>query len=700
MAQYGRDRRRRLTVTERRWLYERAGGRCQKCGADLGPDYHNAHLGAWTNGGATSLEQMEAWCPPCNLGQGAADAGSPGEIKLRDWQARALPAILRRLWGSGVATLHAAPGAGKTLFAGAVFRQLYDAGLIGRVIVVVPNLALVGQWARALGRMRIHLDTEPRDGYLEHPDCVGAVVTYQSLANTASAHTAHPDHARTLVILDEVHHVGESKTWGHAVQRMIGDVAAGPPQVAAVLNMTGTLFRSSKSQRISTVRYDRVVTGEGEKLQAVADWSEPTANLIGIELRSPDLYAYGAQVRMVDVQSEHVLSADIADLDQSQRSAAIRGMFNSKRWLHGFASEAIRMLRNQSLAVSNKEPVKLLFVADSIRSARLAADAINAATRQNFARLVTSDEPGALRTLQSAAEDPHPCAIVAVRMVTEGFDCPHVATIAYATNIIADLFIAQMMARAMRITSFERANGRMLPAQILIPDHEQLRRAFAAALKSAMHMVDLPEEAGDERSGRSTGSERLPRYELLDLSDPRLRSATVLTQDDGHVPATELAQVITHCKSVGIPETYAPRVAVVSRRYRPPVRVYATDSETDRQDTPEGAQHPPAEGDRAGQTVTIKADPRSLNHAHRARLAKAAGWMSEHIDHDTRYPHVASFQAKANQAAGIRAGGRDHATVQQMIQMANWMMARITEHCRRHGEPVPSWAEEGDDGTG
>jgi Type III restriction enzyme, res subunit len=196
MARYGRDPRRRLSVTERRWLYERAGGRCQKCGADLGPGYHTAHLGAWANGGATSLEQMQAWCPPCNLGLGPNDAGLSGDIRLRHWQARALPVILDRLWASGVATLHAAPGAGKTLFAGAVFRHLYDAGLAARVIVVVPNLALVGQWAKALGRLRVHLDTEPRDGYLEHPQTVGAVITYQSLANAAAAHAAHPDHGR------------------------------------------------------------------------------------------------------------------------------------------------------------------------------------------------------------------------------------------------------------------------------------------------------------------------------------------------------------------------------------------------------------------------------------------------------------------------------------------------------------------------
>jgi hypothetical protein len=73
--------------------------------------------------------------------------------------------------------------------------------------------------------------------------------------------------------------------------------------------------------------------------------------------------------------------------------------------------------------------------------------------------------------------------------------------------------------------------------------------------------------------------------------------------------------------------------------------------------------------------------------------------MAEHVDHDTRYPHIGSFQAKANQAAGIPNGERDHATADQLVQAANWMMARIAEHCRRHDEPVPSWDEQGDDGT-
>jgi 5-methylcytosine-specific restriction endonuclease McrA len=92
---YGRDRRRRLSVEERRLVYERAGGRCQNCGDELGPDYHNAHMAAWAHGGATSVELMQTWCPPCNLRLGPQDVEAVDNLALRLWQTQALPGILK-----------------------------------------------------------------------------------------------------------------------------------------------------------------------------------------------------------------------------------------------------------------------------------------------------------------------------------------------------------------------------------------------------------------------------------------------------------------------------------------------------------------------------------------------------------------------------------------------------------------------------
>lgn len=324
MSRYGRDPRRRLSLQERRELYERAGGVCQRCGTALGPDYHNAHLAAWTNGGATEVAQMQAWCAPYNLRLGAHDVPPAEQHGLRDWQAQALPAILGRIYQSRMATLHASPGAGKTIFAGVVFDQLHRAGLVDRMVVVVPNRALVGQWKESLGtHLRIHLDDSPRDGVHELDETAGTIVTYQSLPGSAPAQYVRLCRLRTLVVLDEVHHVADQASWGDAVRRMIGEVTD-LDHPASVLNMTGTLFRSKRQSRISTVGYDRVDTPDGERLQVRADWSVPTADLLGVELRAPDLYAYSGDVELVDLSKEEIVRGEFADLDKPARFAAIR----------------------------------------------------------------------------------------------------------------------------------------------------------------------------------------------------------------------------------------------------------------------------------------------------------------------------------------------------------------------------------------
>lgn len=676
MNGYGRDRRRRLSQEDRQELYVTANGLCQRCGIQLDIGWHGAHLTAWSRSGSTSLQNMEAWCADCNLQLGPKDAMPVEAQPLREWQAGALDVILRQLYQTGAATVHAAPGAGKTHFAGVIFRRLREAGYVDRLVVVVPSVALVTQWKEALGLQQVQVDETPRDGYLEHPQTAGTVITYQSLPNSAAAQRTHLDQHPTLVVLDEVHHVGEQAAWGKAVRQMVGDAAADEVHPIAVLNMTGTLFRSSNKRRISTVRYQQTrVNDDGAAvLEAVADYSVKTVDLIGTALRAPDLYVYGAHAELVDLRTEELIAGDIADLDRERRSAVIRNSFQSREWTEGFAREAVRLLLNQQEALGREEPLKLLYVASNQTAARRAADALNAVTGDDFARLVVSDEPGALRTLRRAARDKKSCAIVAVKMVTEGFDCPAVSTIAYASNIVAELFVAQMMARAMRITGVERRQKMMLPAQILIPDHAELRKAFASALVNRMHIL---EERDDdqliERVASGSLEARLPRFTLRDLSAPDFRNATVLGEEDGDVPRAEYEDWQQQLKGLNVPVTYTPRIAVAARRVQRFPRIYEQSEPT---------------------PVQVTIDPRAANVAQRGRLTKLSGWMQHHLEHDADFANVGMFQGHANDAAGIPQGGRDQASADQLATAAAWMTARIYEHCRRFDEIPPLFLED------
>jgi superfamily II DNA or RNA helicase len=683
MSEPTRARRRRLSVAERRSLYERADGCCQNCGEELDATWHEAHLVAWSHGGATSLENERAWCRRCNLHQGAVDVPTV-PFELRDWQAETFDDILVALHDKGMATVHAAPGAGKTLFAGAVYHRLREVGLVERLLVVVPNLVIRAQWKEALGdRLKVHLDDTPRDGWLAYPTTDGPVVTYANCHNAWESHRRAMLEQPTLVIFDEVHHLGDQKSWGRAAEQMVTDDDG--RRAAAVLNTTGTLFRSkgrgqAARERIPTVAYREARDEAGRPvLEAVADVSVPASRLIGRELRPVDLYACGSAIEMIDLHTAEVIAGEVADLpDERLMRAAHARIVGDREWMDGFARHMLDRLAAQSLAIDNAEPLKALWVARDMKTAAVAAEVINRAAGTDFARLVTSEEPAALRTLRRAVTDRRPCCIVAVRMVTEGFDCAQVSTIAYASNYTAQLFLTQMVARAMRITPTERSAGKVLPAQLLIPDVPDLRRAFLKVLVAELHTIAVDDEDAEEGDSGREGGLRLPRYDLSSVTRPRLDDTVVVGEQAGTVTRVEVEAMTAILGKLGLGEgassVYAARAVVASREFKAD-RILA---------------------DRIPGEVTITdANPRDINIALRDTARVLSGWWQHKGD-----TPVAHFQRDANRAAVIDDHGRDNASEAQLRAMLAHMAMTIIRHCAEHDLTPPAIALRWSDSRG
>lgn len=671
-AVYGLDRRRRLSVEDANFLYVRANGRCEKCGVELGPDWHGAHGIAWGRGGATTIEQMQAQCVLCNLRNGTREEHWVKEVRLRDWQELAIPKLLEAIFLRGFATLHAAPGAGKTIAAAVIFKRLYDLGIVKRLVVIVPNSAIISQWRETLGRFRIHLDDKPRDHHIEHPDTVGLVTNYHTLRSADRAHALDFKRSPSMLIFDEVHHIAEHKSWGRSAQTVAGDIINGEIHPEAILNITGTLFRSGKAKRISVVRYRPVADG---KIQAVADFSIPTAALIGRELRGVDVYVYGGSARLIDLREEQEITGEISDLDHIHRKAVLRNAIEQPAWRNGFVKEALKLHQRHLIATDYKLPLKILFVAAKQRHARLLADEINKVQNSDFARCIISDLPGSLTELRRAKLTDRPLAYSTVKMVTEGFDDPNISLLVYCSNVTAPLCVAQMMARGMRLTDFERQwGGGYLPMGVLIPDDPELRDAFAAALASTEHEVDESDADTSEVSHGDGQGLRLPRFDLLDLSDPRLNVATVLGHEDGDATKREIDYYEPLLQANGIPLVYTPRVTVVARQERPIRRVYVEEE----------------------RTVDIQsANPRDLNLAHRKKIKDLSNLMAVHIAHDPRYRDIRHFQALANEAAVIAAGERQDATPGQLGNITRWMGKRLSEHYSLHcSDVVPDYVQD------
>jgi superfamily II DNA or RNA helicase len=394
--------------------------------------------------------------------------GLPGRLRLRAWQREALASFESSPSPNFLAV--ATPGAGKTLFAlGAVLRALLS-GLARRVVIVVPTQHLKHQWAHAAERLDLHLDPEWSAGYGMLPsDVHGVVVTYQQVA-------ANPGALRGLVqgafiVLDEIHHAGESRSWGDAVR------FAFEPAVRR-LCLSGTPFRSDQSV-IPFVCYD------GDLAHANYDYGYAEAlkqtavvrpvyfpRIKGVmEWTAPDGDTYSATF-------DDRLTRELAN--QRLRTALdVEG-----DWLPAVLAQA----NAQLMHLRQRDPRAAgLVIATDQEHARGIAQILE--ERLNVtATVATSDDPTASARISTFSDGRDPW-IVAVRMVSEGVDIPRLRLGVYATNTATELFFRQAVGRLVRWSGpLENQT-----AYMFIPDDIRLRTYAANIAEQRRHSLRKPE---------------------------------------------------------------------------------------------------------------------------------------------------------------------------------------------------------------
>src|SRR5690606_39249083 len=133
----------------------------------------------------------------------------------------------------------ATPGAGKTTFALRLAATLLQRRTVERITVVAPTEHLKVQWADAAARAGLHLDPRYRNGdaWGRRRRDHGMIVTYAQVAADPALHARITDSARTLVVLDEVHHGGDTRSWGDGIREAF-------ERAERRLSLTGTPFRS------------------------------------------------------------------------------------------------------------------------------------------------------------------------------------------------------------------------------------------------------------------------------------------------------------------------------------------------------------------------------------------------------------------------------------------------------------------------
>jgi superfamily II DNA or RNA helicase len=391
--------------------------------------------------------------------------------KLRAWQEEALEAYL----GSGQRDFLAVatPGAGKTTYALRIATELLDRGVIRAVTVVAPTEHLKHQWADAAGRVGIQLNPAfSNSSGLQSHEYDGVALTYAAVASKPQLHRRRTEETPTLVILDEIHHGGDARSWGDGIREAFDGATRR-------LSLTGTPFRSDTTP-IPFVRYEM---GEDGILRSASDYGYGYAAALRDGVVRPVLFlAYGGAMRWRTKAGDEVAARLGEPLTKDQTAQAWRTALDPKgEWVPSVLAAADKRLSEVRRHVPDAGG---LVIASNQTSARAYARLLRTITGQE-PTVVLSDDAGASAGIEAFAADASRW-MVAVRMVSEGVDVPRLCVGVYATSTSTPLFFAQAVGR------FVRARRRGETASVFLPSVPVILSHAATMEEERDHALNRP----------------------------------------------------------------------------------------------------------------------------------------------------------------------------------------------------------------
>lgn len=404
----------------------------------------------------------------------------------------------------------ATPGAGKTTFALRIAVELMGQGIVDKITVVCPTEHLKGQWADAAARVGIHIDpsfTNAQGRAGSHFD--GVAVTYAQVGANPAVHEMRTRDYRTLVILDEIHHAGDSLSWGDGVRQAFGDATRR-------LALTGTPFRSDTSP-IPFVRY--VEDADGIR-RSQADYSYGYGNALRDKVVRPVLFmSYSGQMSWRTSTGDEMSARLGEPLTKDMMKQAWRTALDPKgEWIPAVLRAADLRLEEVRRQIPDAGG---LVIASNQTQARAYARHLCEITGKK-ATIVLSDDADASDRIDAFRESDDRW-MVAVRMVSEGVDVPRLSVGVYATNTSTPLFFAQAVGR------FVRARKRGETATVFVPSVVPLLELASQMEAERDHALDRPKSADDEDAmwnpedamvaqanvSESASSDLLNQYEAL-----------------------------------------------------------------------------------------------------------------------------------------------------------------------------------------
>jgi superfamily II DNA or RNA helicase len=290
-------------------------------------------------------------------------------------------------------------------------------------------------------------------------------------------HRVRTEQRKTLVILDEIHHGGDAKSWGDGIRE------AFTPAVRR-LSLTGTPFRSDDSP-IPFVGYEPDPAGF---MRSKADHTYGYSDALADGVVRPVIFlAYTGEASWRTSAGEEFTARLGEPMTNEQTGRAWRTALDPEgEWVPAVLRAAD--LRLAQLRQSVPDAGGLVIASDHI-AAKAYTKILSRITGRDPV-VVLSDDPKATSRIAEFA-DSDDRWLVAVRMVSEGVDVPRLAVGVYATSASTPLYFAQAIGR------FVRARRPGETASVFLPSVPVLLELASQLEAQRDHVLGKPHREKD-----------------------------------------------------------------------------------------------------------------------------------------------------------------------------------------------------------
>jgi superfamily II DNA or RNA helicase len=351
---------------------------------------------------------------------------------LRTWQSECIKqALIKYSSGRSHFLCQATPGAGKTIMAAQLTKELFDMGEIDFVLCFSPSLSVAEGVKSTFSRL-LECTFNGEIG------SIGVSSTYQSLKYIDKSFWVTMQKYRVFVVFDEIHHCSgdnfeNANVWGE-------QILAIQSLAKYTLALSGTPWRSD----LVPIAMSEYTDPEG---QLICDYQYGLQEAIDDGVcRRPRIVLVDNEHLTISNESETQSFSSILELLEESDTSYLSVIQNREAitYLLSLACRQLNELRIQDPTAGG------LVVASSVNHAKI----IQAILTNEFAQtsvLVTYYQESALADIDDFRNSTVRW-IISVGMISEGTDIPRLQVCCHLSAIKTELHFRQVLGRILRVT--------------------------------------------------------------------------------------------------------------------------------------------------------------------------------------------------------------------------------------------------------